>query len=270
MKRKNDFWVLLIGLVLVSISLTACSNESVIKADSYEKLEEKGYVVMGLDDTFAPMGFRDSGGDLVGFDIDLATEVFKRIGLEVKFQPIEWAMKETELNSGNIDIIWNGYSINNERKEKVSFTDAYLENKQIIITLADSNINSKADLKDKKVAVQNGSSTLDAINKEPSLVESFQGGEPILFDTNHEAFMDLEAERVDAVVSDEVLARYYIKQKNSEGYKILDEDFGEEEYGIGIRKGDKKLLNMINDALKDIESDGTYDELYKKWFGENN
>ncbi|HFL3828710.1 TPA: transporter substrate-binding domain-containing protein, partial [Clostridioides difficile] len=166
--------------------------------------------------------------------------------------------------------IWNGYSINEERKEKVAFTQAYLENKQIIMTLADSDIKDKADLKDKKVAVQNGSSTLEAINKEPEIVETFAGGEPVLFDTNHEAIMDLEAGRADAVVSDEVLARYYIKQKNPEDYKILEEDFGEEEYGIGLRKEDKKLLDKINNVLDEMRKDGSYDKIYKKWFQGNN
>ncbi|MCF6460393.1 amino acid ABC transporter substrate-binding protein [Clostridium sp. Cult3] len=242
----------------------------VANEDSYERLEEKGYIVMGLDDTFAPMGFRDDKGELAGFDVDLAKEVFNRVGFEVKFQPIDWSMKETELNSGNIDVIWNGYSITDEREEKVAFTQAYLENKQIIITLADSNIDSKDDLKDKKVAVQNGSSTLEAINKEPTVVESFQGGGPILFDTNNEAFMDLEAKRVDAVVSDEVLARYYIKQKNPEDYKILEEDFGEEQYGIGLRKDDKKLLEVLNRVLDDMKKDGSYNNIYQKWFEGNN
>ena len=215
------------------------------------------------------MGFRDDKGELVGFDVDLAEEVFNRIGFEVEFQPIDWSMKETELNSGNIDVIWNGYSITEERKEKVNFTQAYLKNKQIIITLADSSINNKEDLKGKKVAVQNGSSTLEAINKEPEIVATFEGGEPVLFDTNNEAIMDLEAKRVDAVVSDEVLARYYIKQKNPEEYKVLEDNFGEEEYGIGIRKEDKRLIEEINNTLNEMKKDGSYQKVYEKWFGEN-
>lgn len=269
MKKKNYFMILLVVLVLSIINLTGCSKERVSNKDSYESLEEKGSIVMGLDDTFAPMGFRDDKGELVGFDVDLAEEVFNRIGFEVEFQPIDWSMKETELNSGNIDVIWNGYSITEERKEKVNFTQAYLKNKQIIITLADSSINNKEDLKGKKVAVQNGSSTLEAINKQPEIVATFEGGEPVLFDTNNEAIMDLEAKRVDAVVSDEVLTRYYIKQKNPEEYKVLEDNFGEEEYGIGIRKEDKRLIEEINNTLNEMEKDGSYQKVYEKWFGEN-
>jgi polar amino acid transport system substrate-binding protein len=215
------------------------------------------------------MGFRDSNDELVGFDVDLAKEVFKRADIEVKFQPIDWAMKETELNSGNIDLIWNGYTITEERKEKVSFTTPYLENKQIVITLADSDIKDKSELKNKKVAVQNGSSAWDAIMSYPDLVAEFDGGEPILFDTNNEAFMDLEAGRTDAVVGDEVLARYYVKQRGEEKYKVLEDDFGKEEYGIGIRKTDEDLLKLVNDTLSEMIDDGSYNEIYSKWFSEN-
>lgn len=270
MKRQFKITLVLAMVLLLAImSLAGCSktdNEAAKDEDSYEKLKDQGYLVMGLDDTFAPMGFRNEKGELVGFDVDLAKEVSKRIGLEIKLQPIDWTMKETELNAGNIDLIWNGYSITDERKEKVAFSQPYLENRQIIITLADSDINSKEDLRGKKVAIQNQSSAVDAVNTEPELVAAFDGGEPVLFDTNNEAFMDLESGRSDAVVADEVLARYYIKQRGAEKFKVLEEDFGEEEYGIGMRKQDKKLLEAIDKALDEIKADGTYDKLYQKWF----
>ncbi len=213
------------------------------------------------------MGFRDENNKIVGFDVDLAQEVFKRNDLELVLQPIDWTMKEAELNAGNIDMIWNAYTITEERKEKVAFTKPYLDNRQVIVTLEGSDVKSKSDLAGKKVAAQTGSSAVDAMNTEPELVKSFDGGEPVLFDTNNEAFMDLEAKRVDAVVADEVLARYYIKQKGADKYTILDEDFGDEEYGIGFRKQDKKLLEMVDKTLDDMRKDGSYDLIYEKWFG---
>lgn len=258
MKTKRKI-ILTVLLALIIIS-TGCTNKG---KTSYL---ERGYVIMGMDDTFAPMGFRDENGDLAGFDVDLAKEVFKILDVEVQFQAIDWSMKETELNNDNIDLIWNGYSITDERKEKVAFSKPYLSNKQIIITLNDSDIESKKDLEGKKVAVQNGSSTLDAINKEPDIVDTFDSREPILFDTNHEALLDLEAKRSDAVVSDEVLARYYIKEKGQENYKVLNDDFGEEEYGIGIKKENTELLEEINKALDILKDNGTYDKIYNKWF----
>jgi polar amino acid transport system substrate-binding protein len=282
-KNLKKVVILTLVLTMCVVSLAGCSNEAAqqepkeqggakqepaAQEDSFEKIKEKGQVVMGLDDTFAPMGFRDEKNEIVGFDVDLANEVFKRNDLELILQPIDWTMKEAELNAGNIDMIWNAYTINDERKEKVAFTKPYLDNSQVIITLAGSDINVKKDLAGKKVAAQTGSSAVDAMNTEPELVKAFDGGEPVLFDTNHEAFMDLEAKRVDAVVADEVLARYYIKQKGAEKYTILDEDFGDEEYGIGFRKQDNKLLEMVEKTLDDMRKDGTYDSIYQKWFGE--
>jgi polar amino acid transport system substrate-binding protein len=275
--KKRFNYTLLILVVLISITaiLTGCTGTEVSQANTntkktgFEKFQDIGYVTLGFDDTFVPMGFKNEKGEIVGFDIDLSKEVFKRIGIEVKFQSIDWSMKETELNTGNIDLIWNGYTITDERKEKVAFTKPYLENRQIIITLANSNINSKADLKDKAVAAQNGSSSLDAINSEPEIAANFKGGSPILFDTNNEALMDLEAGRTDAVVADEILARYYITERGLEKYKVLSEDFGKEEYGIGIRKDDKELLQKVEKALADMRSDGTFAKISEKWFGEN-
>ncbi|MFL0266719.1 amino acid ABC transporter substrate-binding protein [Candidatus Clostridium radicumherbarum] len=268
MKTKK-FIVLIILFAFCIAIFSGCSKKAASNEDSLSKLKAKGYVVVGLDDTFAPMGFKDTKGDIVGFDIDLAKEVFKRIGINVKFQSIDWSMKETELNSGNIDLIWNGYSITDERKQKVAFTNPYLENRQLIITLANSNIQSKKDLQGKKVAVQNGSSSLDALNKEPEVLKSLSSGKPVLFDTNNEAFMDLEAGRVDAVIADEVLARYYMKERGIEKYKVLQEDFGKEQYAVGIRKADNELVSMVNSELENMKKDGTSAEISKKWFGSN-
>lgn len=259
MKRNvSKKFKLAVLLILTAIMAVGCA------AESQRETEE---LIMGLDDTFAPMGFRDEKGELVGFDVDLANEVAERIGVTIKFQPIDWSMKETELNAGNIDLIWNGYTITAERQEKVAFTKPYLENSQIIVTLADSNINTKADLAGKNVAVQAESSALDAINSEPEVAASF--GELVEFSTNNEAFSDLESGRSDALVVDEVNARYFMKQVGEEKYKVLDEDFGDEEYGIGLRKEDTELLKKINDAMDEMKKDGTYDVIYAKWFSEN-
>lgn len=260
---------LTISILTMLTVLTGCGNKAADSSDTWTELEEKGYFVMGLDDTFAPMGFRDNNGELAGFDVDLANEVAKRIGLEIKMQPIDWSMKETELNAKNIDVIWNGYTITEARKEKVNFTTPYLNNKQIIVTLADSPVTSKADLKDKTVAVQKESSAYDAVIADPEFTASIKNAEPVQFDTNNEAFMDLEAKRTDAIVVDEVLARYYMKLRGAEKYKVLEDNFGEEEYGIGIRKSDAILLEKINTALSEMQKDGKYEEIRNKWFSEN-
>jgi len=255
MKRK--FFTAIIMCMISMLVISGCSTNK----------KDKNQVVVGLDDTFVPMGFKDSNGKLVGFDIDLAKEVFKRAGMKVTFQPIDWAMKESELRAGNIDAIWNGYSINANRKKQVNFTKPYLANRQVIITLANSPIKTKSDLKGKSVGVQNGSSSLDAVNKDKNLVTSFSGGKPVLYDNNNEALMDLESKRIDAVVADETLARYYINKRGESKYKILQDNFGEEEYGVGVRKDDNQLRNKINKEIDAMKKDGTYDKIYKKWFG---
>lgn len=230
---------------------------------------DKDKLVMGLDDTFAPMGFRDENGEIVGYDIDLAKAIADKIGKPIEFQSIDWSMKESELNAGNIDFIWNGYSITDERKEQVAFGTPYLKNRQIIITLADSPINSVEDLKDKVVGAQTGSSAVDAISAFPDIQASFKDGKPVTYESNNDVLMDLEAGRIDAAVADEIIVRYYISKKGPEKYKVLDDDFGDEEYGVGMRKDDTKLVEAFNEAYAALKEDGTLAEISTKWFGED-
>jgi polar amino acid transport system substrate-binding protein len=264
--KKSLFGVL---LVLLSFTLLfGCTSGTDESEDTWSDLEERGTIIVGFDDTFVPMGFKDGSGEIIGFDVDLAKEAISRLGLEAQFQPIDWNLKETELNSKNIDLIWNGYTITDERKEKVNFTKPYLDNRQVIVVLSASDIDAKSDLEGSIVAAQNASSALAAIQSEGA-GETFDGGEPILFDTYNDAFMDLEAGRVHAVVADEILARYYIAERGEEKYKVLEEDFGDEEYGVGVRKSDATLLEKLNDALDEMKSDGSAEAISEKWFGEN-
>ena len=249
--------------VIMMLSLTACGSSQPAQSTTESKT-----VVIGVDDTFAPMGFRDDAGNLVGFDIDLANELLGRLGYEAKFQVIDWSMKETELNNGNIDLIWNGYTITESRKEKVNFTQAYLDNKQIIVVMADSDIETKADLAGKTVAVQKESSAYEAVMADAETAATLKGSEPVQFDTNTDALMDLEAGRSDAAVLDEVLARYYIKLRVEEQYKVLEDNFGSEEYGIGVRKADTEFLAEIDAELTEMINDGTFAAIKGRWFAE--
>lgn len=261
---------------IIGTSCIGCGGKSNSSDKSGEdgktaiKTLDKDELVIGLDDTFVPMGFKDENGELVGFDIDLAKEVCNKLGKKAKFQAINWSMKETELNNGNIDLIWNGYSISDERKEKVDFSKAYLNNKQIIVTMANSDIKTKADLEGKKVGAQDQSTAVDAVKKDASsIIGKFDGGDLITFENNNDALMDLEAGRLDAIVVDEILARYYIEARGKEKYKILDENFGEEQYGVGIRKGDTEFVNAFNKALDQVIEEGKAKEISNKWFGED-
>jgi len=274
MKTNNLIKKLMVVAIItaVGMSLVACAGTTQNKSSETKATKstlDKDELVIGLDDTFVPMGFKDESGKVVGFDVDLAEAVAKKLNKKIKFQAIDWSMKETELNNGNIDLIWNGYSITDERKGKVEFSKAYLNNTQVIVTLAGSNIKSKADLAGKKVGAQTGSTAVDAVEADGNVLKSFDGGKLITFDDNNAALMDLEAKRLDAIVVDEILARYYMKARGQEKYKILDENFGKEQYGVGIKKGDTKFVEAFNKALDEVIADKTAAEISKKWFQED-
>lgn len=257
-KRMKRIALTMLAL-LCTLTLTACGSDAA-------KGDDKEVLTIGIDDTFAPMGFKKDG-KLVGFDVELAEAVSKKIGKKVEFQNIDWDLKETELESGNIDLIWNGYSITEERKKQVLFSDPYMENRQIIITTDKTGIKTKADIKDKTLSVQKNSSAYDAVMKDKDFVAGLKDGKPTQFDTNNDCFMDLESGRSDAIVVDETLARYYMKQQdNGVNYVVLDENFGKEEYAIGMRKDDTELCKHINKAMQELKDDGTFDNIRDTWF----
>ena len=223
-------------------------------------------IVVGLDDNFPPMGFKDDKNELVGFDIDLAKEAAKRIGREVTFKPIDWSAKEAELSGKRVDVLWNGLTITEERKANILFTKPYLENRQIVVVTDKSEIKAKADLAGKVVGVQDGSSAVDAVQKDEAAAKSIK--ELKKFGDNVTALMDLSAGRLDALVVDEVVGRYYTSKKPGE-YRVLEENFGTEDYGIGTRKDDTELMAKIEKAMDDMKADGSAATISTKWFGKD-
>ena len=223
-------------------------------------------IVVGLDDNFPPMGFRDEKNELVGFDIDMAREAAKRMGMEVDFKPIDWSAKEAELSAKRVDVLWNGLTITEERKKNIAFTAPYMENHQIVVVAATSPIKTKADLAGKVVGAQDGSSAVDAVKKDEAVFKSFK--EFKTFGDNVTALMDLSTGRLDAVVVDEVVGRYYVAKKPQD-YAVLDDNFGTEEYGVGVRQGDTELLGQLNKALADMKQDGTAAKIATQWFGKD-
>lgn len=249
---------------------TAAEEDVEAEADAEEtdgeEAEAIDKIVVGLDDTFAPMGFRDENNELVGFDIDLANAVGEIIGCEVEFQPIDWDTKETELETGKIDLIWNGFSYSEERNESMTLSSPYLDNAQIIIVPSDSDIQTKADLAGKVVGLQDGSTAADAVEADEM---SSEIGEIYTYDTNDLAFTDLSVGgRIDAVVADEILAMYYIETSGAD-FRVLDEDFGSEVYVVAAKLGNTALMDQVEAALTEIGENGTAAEISEKWFGEN-
>ena len=254
---KKGLIVSMIGAL--TIGLVSCGDK-----EENSTAMDKDELVLGFDDTFVPMGFKGDDGEYTGFDIELAESISEKLGKEIVLQPIDWSMKESELKNGNIDFIWNGLSVTEERKKSMDFSKSYLKNRQVIITLSDSDINPKEDLKGKKVAAQDQSSAVDAIGDYAN-----EFGELVTLPTNDECLRDLEAGRVDAVVADEILSRYYINLKGEEKYNVLSDDFGDEEYAVGMKKGDSELVEAFNKAYDEVVADGTASELSIKWFGED-
>lgn len=260
MKKILSKLTMVLAIIVIMVGVVGCNKQ--------DKLKDDNEVIIGYDNTYFPMGYLDENGDTVGFDVDLATETFKRLNMDVKFQSIDWSMKETELNSGNIDAIWNGYSLTEERKAKVSYSEAYMKNSQLIVTLKDSTIKNKEDLKGKIVGTQQGSAGEEALLKDTELLNSLDGS-PILYDTYDKVFRDLEAGRIDAIVGDETLVKYYIVQKGEENYKVLDGNLGTQNYVVAFRKDDTNLRDKVNNTINEIKDDKTFDEIYNKWFGKN-
>lgn len=257
--------ILLVAGLILAGGLVGCgADKKSAKTDS-NKVPES--VVVGIDNTFVPMGFLDKDNNIVGFDIDLAKEAFKRAGVKnVKFENIDWSMKEQSLENGNVDALWNGYTITKEREKKVLFTDPYLDNAQIVVTMSSEPFKKIEDLKDQSVGTQAASSSVDAIDANSDFKDMIKDKAPVTYDTFDKALRDLEIGRTKAVVGDEVLLKYYIKQRGADKYKVLDGDLGKEEYGVGFRKNDKALRDKVNKALSDMKNDGKFDEIKAKWF----
>lgn len=257
------------GLVLACaalLSLAGCKKKAA-DGNAVEALKARGTFVLGLDDSFPPLGFRDNDtNEITGYDIDLAKEVAKRLGVQFKAQPIDWDAKEMELETGKIDCIWNGFTITEERKEALSFTEAYLNNEQVLVVRANSGIKSLADMKGKTLGLQSGSSAQEAVDDNPSFAASI--GKTIFFKDNITALNDLDIGGIDAVVMDSVVANYSIAQ-TGKPFVVVDEALANEGYGIGFRKNEPELRDKVWEILKEMTSDGTVSAISNKWFGKN-
>lgn len=267
-KMKKVVVFLLAALMLITVFAGCAKPEPAAdpaKDTSLEDIKAKGKIVLGMDDAFPPMGFRDENNELTGFDLAVATEVAKRMGVELEAVAIDWSQKENELNTGNIDVIWNGFTITDERKEATEMTFAYMKNRQVIVVMADSAINSLADLAGKTLSLQAQSSAEDALNASPEFKDSLK--EVICLNNNADALRDLEINGCDAVLMDEVVANYYITTGSN--YRVLDESLADEEYGIGCRKGSVAFKSEIEAQLTAMAQDGTLAKISTEWFSKD-
>lgn len=220
---------------------------------------------VGFDQDFPPMGFLGDDGEYTGFDIELAEEVANRLGLVFQPQPIAWDAKDMELEAGNIDCIWNGFTMNG-REDSYTWSEPYMDNSQVIVVDPDSGITSLADLAGKVVEVQVDSSAQAALEDDPELTGTF--AQLVTTPDYNTAFMDLEQGAVDAIAMDVIVAGYQIQQRGSD-FVILDETIASEVYGIGFKKGNTGLRDQVQAVLEDMAADGTMTEISEKWFGED-
>lgn len=284
----------IISLVLVSamaVSLTACGSKAeettaastteatetaeataeaaveAAKPEAEAEAEETagGTFTVGFDQEFPPMGFVGDDGEYTGFDLELAQEVAKRLELEYVPQPIAWDAKDMELESGTIDCVWNGFTMNG-REDSYTWTEAYMDNSQVFVVSAESGIKDLADLSGKIVEVQADSSAEAALKDNPELAGTFAALQTT--PDYNTAFMDLEMGAVDAIAMDVIVAGYQLEQReDGASYVILEETLASEEYGVGFKKGNEKLRDKVQAALEEMAADGTMAEISDKWFG---
>lgn len=258
----KKIFALCMMLVLAVTALAGCGSNSAQK-------EESKKIVVGLDDSFPPMGFKDEKNEIVGFDIDLAKEVAKRLGREVEFKAIDWNSKEAELKSGRVDILWNGLDITDKRKENMLFSEPYMDNRQIVFVAKNGKVAvaSEADLAGKTIGTQSGGTTEEYFENKPELKASMK--EVKYYPDYINAFMDLENGRLDAVVGDEIIGRYYIS-KHPDEIQAIDTVIGTvSQFGIAFRKDDQKLRDEVQKVFDEMKADGTVAKISEKWFAKD-
>ena len=235
---KKSRIIFLFAIVICIFNLAGCNKKNAgaagaKPADAVEALKARGVFVLGLDDSFPPLGYRDDDNNIVGYDIDLAKEVAKRLGVTFKAQPIDWDAKEMELETGKIDCIWNGFTITEDRKNALSMTFAYLDNEQVLVVRQNGAIKTLDDMKGRVVGYQSGSSAQEAIEENSGFKNTL--ADIITYKENITALNDLKVGGVDGVVMDSVVANYSIAQ-TGEPFEIVKNSLANEEYCIGFRK----------------------------------
>ena len=272
MKKRKGILGLLALVGMAVMSLAGCTQlASNPKVDNWDKYQQQKSITVGFDNTFVPMGFEEKNGNYAGFDIELAKYVSKKLGITVHFQPIDWDMKETELQNGTIDAIWNGYSATDERREKVAFTIPYMQNTQILVVKKTSDIHSVEDMTGKVLGAQNGSSGMLDFEEHPEVLKNrVKGGDADQYQSVNEAIIDLKNDRIDALLIDRVYADYYLTTEGiADEYDTIPSGFESESFAVGVRPADKKLLEALNQAFKELYQEGIFQQISQKWFGED-
>ena len=239
---------ILVGVLVLALALVA-------GVSAEDSANDDTTLIVGFDAEFPPYGYKADNGSYVGFDLDLAQEVCNRNGWTFKAQPIDWDAKDSELSSGAIDCIWNGFTING-REDQYTWSEPYIDNKQVIVVKADSGINTLDDLKDKQVETQKDSSALAALEGDnKTIADNFK--DLVQIADYNTAFNDLESGACDAIAMDIGVAQYQVNKHGTDAYKILDQEISSEQYGVGFKKGNEDLRDKVQATLVEMQKDGT-------------
>ena len=250
---------ILSSLLVLTLAVSAFAADG-----SFKRVKTQGSLTIGLDDAFPPMGYRNDKGELVGFDIDAAEEVGKRLGIKINWQPTAWDGVIHSLNSKKFDAIWNGMTITDERKKAVAFTKPYKMDGQVaVIRFGEKKFKKLADLKGANVGVQKGSSALEAVKKLPAPPASVRE-----YEDNPKALLDLESKRLDTVIIDDATGRHFIAQRPGK-FQVIPGYITKEPFGVAFRKEDVELRAAVQKTLDRMVKDGTMAKISKKWFGED-
>ena len=253
--KKRALAVIMAGTMAASMMAGVVS----VYADAENKT-----LTVGFDAEYPPFGYKDDNGDYVGFDLDLAQEVCDNLGWELVKKPINWDSKDMELNSGSIDCIWNGFTING-RVDDYTWSDTYLNNEQVMVVAADSKIEKLDDLAGKNVVVQAASAALDALNSDDNKDLTASFGSLTENPDYNTAFMNLDSGAADAIAVDIGVAKYQLSQREEGKYIILDEPIQSEQYGIGFKKGNDDLKDTVWAEVLKLYDAGEVDKLAEKY-----
>jgi len=264
--QMKKFMSIVLTVTMVSVLLVGCGTktetaETQQTLNSLQAVQKAGVLTIGTDDSYPPMEFRDSKNDLVGFDVDLATEIGKKLGVKIEYVTTDFNGILLALNSSRFNIIVAALSITDKRKESIDFSDNYLMGGQVVaVKQGNTTIKSLEDLQGKVIACQLGSTGDAAATALKGLKEVKK------YDKITEAFQELSSERVDAVIMDSQVGGYYVAKKPGE-FEVLKDRISEEPIGIGFKKEDKELREAIQTAINELKADGTLSKLSQTWFG---
>ena len=254
---------ILIALLLVTLSLAGCGGEK--DSQGVDRNSSKK-IVIGVDADFPPICFHNEKNELVGFDVDLAKEAANRLNVDIEFKPIAWKNKREAITSGNIDMIWNGLDITDERKEYMIFIKPYMDDRQILLVRkgSDLNIHSEGDLEGKSVGCQAGSTSDCYLMRDENLKNALKDYKT--YDTFTAVLDALKSGEVDVLICDEMVARYEMN-KNPDELELINVKIGTAlEMSVGISKDKVKLRDDLQNVFDQMVKDGTAKKISEEWF----